>query len=45
VYGALSKEEGECSEVKVPSWHLPIVTPRFYQIFGEIFCFYFACID
>jgi hypothetical protein len=25
VYGSLSKEEDKCSEVQVPSWHLPIL--------------------
>jgi hypothetical protein len=25
VYGALSKEEGECLEVQVPSWHFPVL--------------------
>jgi hypothetical protein len=28
VYGALSKEEGECSEVKFPSCHLPILKEK-----------------
>jgi hypothetical protein len=28
VYGALSKEEGECSEVQVPSLYLPILKEK-----------------
>jgi hypothetical protein len=28
MYGALSKVEGECSEVQVPSLHLPILKEK-----------------
>jgi hypothetical protein len=28
MYGEFSKEEGECSKVQVPSWHLPILKEK-----------------